>query len=339
MPEKDFDIENKLEELDISVHKISDTLNTVAALHNPENRLFNGKYYFEKGMAQRWVAYSKRPDFFEKYSRLVDGLDTKSIDIVNTMLKRMRNFPAAKTAVFSPEEQEALVKLKYKFCDSVIYIADNVWAYNKYLLPIRAFESCVFFDKVGLPYVKHLDRLQGKAVIDAGAYIGDSAIVFEDYIQGIIFAFEPIPNNFALMQKTIALNKAHHIIPVQKALWSSETTLHMNDSGSGSYVDSSKSLKVEATTLDKFVEESDIEVGLIKTDLEGAELECLKGAEHTIRTQTPTLLISIYHKPEDFFELKPLLQEWVPEYTFKIVRPIFGSLYQETQLIAEIDHT
>jgi len=49
-------------------------------------------------------------------------------------------------------------------------------------------------------------------------------------------------------------------------------------------------------------------------DVEGAELESLKGAEKTIRRDRPKLAICIYHKPEDMTEIPLFIKELVPEY-------------------------
>lgn len=56
-----------------------------------------------------------------------------------------------------------------------------------------------------------------------------------------------------------------------------------------------KTENVEVITLDEFVRQNKIEVGFIKTDIEGFEMEFLKGAKETICTQKPTMAISIYH--------------------------------------------
>ncbi len=49
-------------------------------------------------------------------------------------------------------------------------------------------------------------------------------------------------------------------------------------------------------------------------DIEGAELEALKGSERIIREQKPKLAISIYHKAEDFVDIPAWLLALAPEY-------------------------
>jgi hypothetical protein len=51
-------------------------------------------------------------------------------------------------------------------------------------------------------------------------------------------------------------------------------------------------------------------------DIEGSEIEALKGAADTIRTKKPRLAISVYHKPEDIIEIPAFLKELTPDYKF-----------------------
>lgn len=50
---------------------------------------------------------------------------------------------------------------------------------------------------------------------------------------------------------------------------------------------------VQMTTIDKYVSEHDLKIGLIKIDVDGYELKVLKGGEKTIREQMPPIMIEL----------------------------------------------
>lgn len=49
-------------------------------------------------------------------------------------------------------------------------------------------------------------------------------------------------------------------------------------------------------------------------DIEGAELDALKGAEKTIEQFRPKLAISLYHKREDLYEIPIWIKSIMPNY-------------------------
>ena len=53
-------------------------------------------------------------------------------------------------------------------------------------------------------------------------------------------------------------------------------------------------------------------------DIEGAAKLAVLGALNTIKNYRPILVISIYHTPEEFFEIKPLIEKLDIKYKFMI---------------------
>ena len=72
---------------------------------------------------------------------------------------------------------------------------------------------------------------------------------------------------------------------------------------------------VDLVMLDEYINEKPT---YIKMDIEGAELDALKGAQKIITKYKPKLGICIYHKPFDFYQISLLLKQYVPEYKFII---------------------
>ncbi len=53
-------------------------------------------------------------------------------------------------------------------------------------------------------------------------------------------------------------------------------------------------------------------------DIEGSEMEALKGAVFNIREYKPVLAISIYHKADDFWKIPLFIKELNKKYKFYI---------------------
>lgn len=288
----------------------------------------------------------KHPDFNEKYLKLISNLPEEDVFTINNIIRRIQIVTAypnnAKINIYNTEEQKQRKNLFDNFFNKILKVNDELYVYGKYKLPVNHFEPCVFYYKHGMETLKNTDRIRQQNIIDAGGFIGDSALVLSSYTEKKIYSFEAIPANLQKMQKTIELNSLSNVIPVNKALYSKKTELEFNicDSASSSVkleaIPEGEKVKVQAIALDEFVKEHNLDVGLIKVDLEGAEQEFLQGALNTIKEQKPTLLFSIYHKPEDFFEIKPILESLNLGYKFRIYNPVDFAIEIETLLIAEI---
>jgi FkbM family methyltransferase len=149
----------------------------------------------------------------------------------------------------------------------------------------------------------------GDTVLDLGGCYGDTSIFFYHLMNrnGKVYIFEFIPGNLGVLRKNMAINQMSDAIKVvEHPLWNtSDKKIYFKDAGAGSRISFEKfeGYEGETTTLsvDDFVERHKIEkVNFIKTDIEGAEPEVLKGAINTLKKFTPTLAISIYHNMNDF---------------------------------------
>lgn len=96
-------------------------------------------------------------------------------------------------------------------------------------------------------------------------------------------------------------------------------------------------IRVKTVSIDEYVRQHGLNVGLIKADIEGAERELIKGARETILKYKPALLMSIYHTADDFFELKKMIEDLNAGYRFKIFQPITAkNIFLETMLVCEV---
>lgn len=119
------------------------------------------------------------------------------------------------------------------------------------------------------------------------------------------------------------------------ALGDKNGTIKMTDEGASSRF-SNNGEDIILKRLDDYLKNTEDEIDLIKIDIEGSEQSLLQGAFETIKKFRPILAISIYHSPEDFFDIKPWLEKNYQElnYQFKIVKANPFSLTQEIMLIA-----
>ncbi len=76
---------------------------------------------------------------------------------------------------------------------------------------------------------------------------------------------------------------------------------HVANTTGKSFVQS-ESGEIESISIDSFVDQYNLKkIDIIKMDIEGMEKEAIAGARHSIQKYHPTLLLSAYHKPNDFF--------------------------------------
>lgn len=168
----------------------------------------------------------------------------------------------------------------------------------------------VFAYSAGCSYLPFVPSLRGRCVIDGGAASGDSSLVLSEYGARVVYAFEPSPVQRAEIEEVISKNgKQLKITIVPFAISDGRRVLRFVDQHANSF-------EAETVAIDMFAADKD--VGLIKLDIEGEEFAAMRGAEETIRRCRPILLICVYHRPKDLFELPVWFHETFSGYRFVI---------------------
>ena len=163
----------------------------------------------------------------------------------------------------------------------------------------------------------------GMVVVDVGANIGYFTLIAAELVgpSGTVYAFEPEPENYGLLNKNIHLNAYSNIKPIETAVsnecGSTQLFLSAMDHGSHSIYDAAArgvtaTHTVVTTTLDAFLEgEGWPNVDLVKIDVEGAETRVLDGMEQLCEQSSgfnliieycPALIHATGAKPSDLLD-------------------------------------
>lgn len=170
---------------------------------------------------------------------------------------------------------------------------------------------------------------QGGTFFDVGANIGLMTLFAAKHLgsSGQVVAFEAMPSTFELLRQNIGLNNLSHVNAVNMAIGSGRATAEIFDDlelrrGAASLVRSSETaggISIPVISLDEYVSENQIsDVTCIKIDVEGWELEVLRGAKSLLsRSDSPICIIECSRdRPmkegtvEDLFEFLTSVNEY-----------------------------
>lgn len=164
----------------------------------------------------------------------------------------------------------------------------------------------------------------GAVFYDVGANIGFLSLIGARLVgpAGRVYAFEPVPANAELVRRNAVLNGFSQVEVVEKALGRrsgrAELALAAYAGGAvlaevGTPPDGAGVITVALASIDDLVELAGFAPpGLVKIDVEGAELEVLEGMERTLAAHRPVLLCEIDDAEADGLQRKQAaVQAWL----------------------------
>ncbi len=162
----------------------------------------------------------------------------------------------------------------------------------------------------------------GDVVVDIGAAFGFYSILASKRVgeTGRVVAIEPQPDNFTMLNLNIGLNKLTNVTTLNYAVYSKEEELPLYSSYSILSERSEKNkmdfVKVKGYTLDYLLKDLNgiKKVNWIKIDVEGAELDVLRGAHNTLSESNNLFLLIEVHGKDNL----PRIIELLNSYNFKI---------------------
>jgi FkbM family methyltransferase len=142
----------------------------------------------------------------------------------------------------------------------------------------------------------------GSVVYDVGANVGFYTLLASRLVgpAGAVYAFEPFPDNIAHLQRHLALNNVSNVTLIEAAVSSESGEMgfspgEFNEEGQ---LSSTGSLRVRVVSLDDLVRAGAAKPPtMLKIDVEGAELDVLRGSEYVLAQYQPLIFLATHNPP------------------------------------------
>jgi len=293
------------------------------------NKKLNHKGYFSRLLANYFSKYilnksAEKIKYFEGlYAMLEDDYSRELL--VKVCAFRILGNKKIKLPMNNPDFWNGVSNIENKIVSKDDYFQTSnkyEWKLHKHNLhhlsyPIDLYlrPTTVYYNFVYKCYFyngsnKKVEVNRGDYVIDADGCWGDTAVFFAHHAgeNGKVYVFEFVPENMEVLSLNVSLNPSieNRIVLFPNPLWSkSDVPVFYESNGPGTNVSmkkiSDKSSVIPTVTIDELVLNGKIEkIDFIKMDIEGAELDALKGAEQSLLKFKPKLAISLYHRISDY---------------------------------------
>lgn len=278
------------------------------------------------------ISYSQACEIYGNNFIIVVSFGSKLPDVINRIYELEKNH-----IVVCPDvpvcDGELFNEEFFDLHEKELFTARNLLSDD---ISIKVFDDIVRFKLTGMPkYLRStsfdendvdsiLNLTEYKSYADLGAYNGDTIKKYTKICPNIntIYAFEPDSRNFRKLTTyceeisditTHLYNNA--VCECEKTLvFASSGNRNSSGASKGSY--QHKTVEIQGIAIDDVINEVDF----IKYDVEGLESSALLGSTSIIKNCKPDLLVSMYHKSEDIYEIPILVNKLNPEYKLYLRR-------------------
>ena len=182
--------------------------------------------------------------------------------------------------------------------------------------------------------IEHFRPKKTDTVIDVGAHLGRYSLISSSHVgmKGKVISIEANPLVYEKLKNNIDLNKSTNITSLNYAVYSEKTRIKLffpNKELKNTIYNTivserfnwEKFMEVDADTLDNILSYAGIKVdkvNWIKIDVEGAELEVLKGAHNILSKSKDIALLIEVHNVAEGRNLYENIIDLLKTYNFKI---------------------
>jgi len=213
---------------------------------------------------------------------------------------------------------------------------------------IKDFDEALIYVYFGLMYEMCKVKVSKSSIcIDVGAHYGFWTLKMADNC-GLIVALEPAPNNFAILYNSIKSSKVKNVIALPLAAGETfcrsfivkregeyDEMYHI----SNVTIDVRESYPVRVVPLDKLLDFLSIkQVDVIKIDVEGSELDVLRGLKNKLSRRLVNFIVLEVHSSSLLNEcIKMLKMFGYKVKVFRITRDLYQmyAMIQESQCVGE----
>lgn len=155
-------------------------------------------------------------------------------------------------------------------------------------------------------FVKNV--MPGDVVFDIGAHVGFYSLLASTIVgqQGRVFAFEPLPENVAILEKHLTMNKADNVNIINVAVGEKEgrASFKKGESNFEGKLADDGDVAVNVVSLDGLLARGECpRPQFIKVDVEGKFLEVIRGGRETIGKYLPTIIFEAeFGQDKEVFE-------------------------------------